>query len=92
MNRASFDSPTDLGHHNSSPSPPILEEDFLMNSSSVNLYDRDFCLWAESTAQLLRDGKFTEIDLENLAAEVEDMSKIDKRAMSSNLRILSAKD
>jgi hypothetical protein len=88
MNSHSFGSAADSVLHNPHPLPPTLEEGVLVGDRSVNLYDRDFCLWTESTAQLLRERKFAEIDLENLAAEVEDMGKIDKRAMASNLRIV----
>jgi len=52
------------------------------------LYESDFCLWAEHMAQLLRDGRFAELDLDNLVEEVEDMSGSQKRALLSNLRIL----
>lgn len=53
-----------------------------------NLYDRDFCLWAQETAKLLREGKLSEIDLEHLIEEVEDMSGSQKRALLSNFRVL----
>jgi len=39
-------------------------------------------------AQLLREGKFAELDLDNLIEEVEDMSGSQKRALLSNLRVL----
>jgi hypothetical protein len=57
-------------------------------TQTFNLYDRDFCLWAEETAKLLREGKLSEIDLEHLIEEVEDMSGSQKRALLSNLRVL----
>jgi predicted DNA-binding ribbon-helix-helix protein len=52
------------------------------------LYEQDFCLWAEQVAQLLRSGHFSEIDLENLIDEVQDMSRSQKRALLSNLRVI----
>jgi hypothetical protein len=52
------------------------------------LYESDFCLWAEHMAQLLRQGKFAQLDLDNLIEEVEDMSGSQKRALLSNLRVL----
>ena len=52
------------------------------------LYESDFCLWAEHMAQLLRQGKFAQLDLNNLIEEVEDMSGSQKRALLSNLRVL----
>jgi hypothetical protein len=52
------------------------------------LYEQDFCQWAEQMAQLLREGNFAELDLDNLIEEVEDMSSSQKRALLSNLRVL----
>jgi Domain of unknown function DUF29 len=54
----------------------------------VSLYDQDFCLWAEQTAQLLRTGQYSAIELENLIDEVEDMSRSEKRALLSNARVV----
>jgi len=51
-------------------------------------YDEDFCRWAEAQASLLRAGRFDALDIENLAEEVEDMAKRDRRAVESNLRIV----
>lgn len=52
------------------------------------LYQEDFLAWIEETAQLLRQGKFDELDIENLIEEVEDLGKRDKRELESNLFIL----
>jgi Domain of unknown function DUF29 len=54
----------------------------------VGLYDQDFCLWAEQTAQLLRTGQYGAIELEHLIDEVEDMSRSEKRALLSNARVV----
>ncbi|MBE9077883.1 DUF29 domain-containing protein [Romeria aff. gracilis LEGE 07310] len=54
----------------------------------AELYERDFCQWAEQTAQQLRDGNFSDLDLANLIEEMEDMSRSQKRALLSNLRVL----
>lgn len=51
-------------------------------------YDEDFCLWAEAQATLLRAGRLSALDIENLAEEVEDMSKSVKQAAESNLIVL----
>lgn len=58
------------------------------NSAGFSLYDQDFCVWAEQTAQLLRRGKFSEIDLESLIDEVEEMSRSEKRVLLGYLRVL----
>lgn len=52
------------------------------------LYHQDFCLWAEQTAQLLQSGRYSEIDLDNLIDEVEDMSRSEKRTLLSNARVV----
>jgi hypothetical protein len=57
-------------------------------TKTSSLYNRDFCAWAEETALLLTAGKLSEIDLENLIDEVEDMSRNEKRALLSNLRVI----
>lgn len=53
-----------------------------------SLYDQDFMLWIENTVQLLKTHRLTELDLENLIDEVEDMGRNQKHALESNLTIL----
>jgi len=53
-----------------------------------SLYERDFCLWLEQQAALLRDGRFDELDLANLIEEIEAMARKDKKAIKSNLVVL----
>ncbi len=42
--------------------------------TAKNLYDADFYAWAHDQAELLRDKRFDELDLENLIEEVEDLA------------------
>lgn len=51
-------------------------------------YDTDFCAWASYNAQLLREGKFSELDIEHIAEELESMGKNNKRELISCLKIL----
>jgi hypothetical protein len=53
-----------------------------------SLYDQDFLLWIETTAHLLKEQRFTEIDLENLIEEVESMGRSNKSALRSNLVVV----
>ncbi|MCL1467794.1 DUF29 domain-containing protein [Argonema galeatum] len=53
-----------------------------------SLYDRDFYLWIQATAQQLKEGKFNEIDTPNLIEEIENMGKSEKREMKSRLIVL----
>lgn len=56
--------------------------------SSIPLYEQDHYNWLEKTAKLLRDGKLAELDRLNLAEEIEDMGRSEKRAVESNLEIV----
>jgi hypothetical protein len=51
-------------------------------------YERDFYLWLERQAELLREGRFSELDVANLLEELESMGRKDKRAIKSNLAIV----
>jgi hypothetical protein len=52
------------------------------------LYEEDFYVWAGSQAQLLRDRRFDELDLENLIEEVEDLGGTLKRSVRSRARTI----
>ncbi|MGK7896063.1 MAG: DUF29 domain-containing protein [Xenococcus sp. (in: cyanobacteria)] len=52
------------------------------------LYDKDFCLWIETTANLLKEGRFSQLDIENLVEEIETMGRSEKNALESNLIIV----
>ncbi|GAB4298376.1 MAG: DUF29 domain-containing protein [Oscillatoriaceae cyanobacterium] len=52
------------------------------------LYDTDYYLWLQHNLELIRLGKFSEVDWTHLLEEIEDMGKSEKRAITSNLRIL----
>ncbi|WP_420489974.1 DUF29 domain-containing protein [Microcystis aeruginosa] len=59
-----------------------------MLSTAKKLYDTDFNLWVEETANLLKEGKWEYLDLENLIEEIEAMGRSDKKALKSNLEKL----
>lgn len=48
-------------------------------------YDTDFYTWTQAQAALLREGAFNELDLVNLAEEIESLGKSDRRALGSHL-------
>jgi Domain of unknown function DUF29 len=50
-----------------------------------SLYDSDYFLWSEHQAALLRQGKLTLLDIENLAEEIESLGKSDRRALMSQV-------
>lgn len=49
-------------------------------------YDADFYAWTRATANLLRQRRFAEIDVAQLAEELEDMGKRERRALESHIR------
>ena len=51
-------------------------------------YDEDFYAWTQEQARLLRSGRFSEIDVENVAEELESMGRSDKRELDSRLEVL----
>jgi hypothetical protein len=53
-------------------------------------YDRDVILWSQEQAKLLRAGKFSELDIEHLADEIEDVGKSEKRELASRMAVLVA--
>jgi hypothetical protein len=52
------------------------------------LYDQDFVLWTEEQAAALRRAKDSNLplDWENLAEEIESLGKLDRRALTSQIR------
>lgn len=59
--------------------------------TSKNLsYNKDFYAWAINNARLLRAGKLSEIDIENIAEEIESMGKSEKRELINRLAVLLA--
>lgn len=59
-----------------------------ITTATTSLYEQDFYLWLQTNINLLKEGKFAEIDLDNLLEEPESMGRNDKNALKSNLRIL----
>jgi hypothetical protein len=57
-------------------------------STKPTLYDDDFYAWTQEQAALLREGAVQELDLANLAEEIESLGKSDRRALGSHLRNL----
>ena len=53
-----------------------------------SLYERDFCLWIEEQARLLRQGILDRLDVVNLVEEIEDLGIGAKKAVKSNLVVV----
>src|SRR5215831_7161483 len=50
-----------------------------------SLYDADFVDWTAHMAELLRAGRFDELDIEHLAEEIEDLGKRDRKEVRCHL-------
>ena len=60
-----------------------------MGTTTKTLYDTDFVEWTARTAELVRSGRVSEVDLEHVAEEIEDLGKRDRASVESLLfRIL----
>jgi len=57
-----------------------------MEATTKTLYDTDFVEWIEHTATLLRQGRFDELDLENVAEEIECLGRNERVAVKVQLR------
>lgn len=53
-------------------------------------YETDFYAWTIHNAQLLREGKLSEVDVLHVAEEIESMGKSEKRELIHRLAILMA--
>lgn len=52
------------------------------------LYDTDLYAWANANAELLRQGKYQQIDVGHLIEEIEDMGKSERRSIASHFKNL----
>lgn len=53
-------------------------------------YDGDIVAWASEQARLLRAGLFSQLDIEHVIEEIEDVGKSEKRELASRLAVLLA--
>ena len=52
-------------------------------------YDEDFFAWTEEQARLLRAGEFSQLDIANVAEEMEDMGRSIRRELRNRLSVLT---
>jgi hypothetical protein len=57
-------------------------------TKNSNLYDEDYCLWLETTAKLLQERRFEELDIDNLVEEIQGLAKSDRRELRNRLTVL----
>jgi hypothetical protein len=53
-------------------------------------YETDVVAWAEEQVALLRAGRLSELDIEHIAEEIEDVGKGERRELASRVSVLLA--
>jgi hypothetical protein len=56
----------------------------------MQTYDKDVNAWAQEQARLLRAGRFDLLDVEHVAAEIEDVGKSEQRELANRMAVLLA--
>ncbi len=56
----------------------------------ASLYDRDYYTWTLEQARALRERRTSDLDWANLAEEVEDLGKSERRELQNRLEVLLA--
>ena len=51
-------------------------------------YHQDYYGWTQEQANLIKAGKFSDLDIENLIEEIEDMGKTERREVTSRMTIV----
>lgn len=59
-------------------------------AASATLYDTDETAWLDQTAELVRDRRLAEVDLDTLAEYLTDMARRDRREVGSRLALILA--
>ena len=60
----------------------------LKTPQSHSLYEQDFYQWTQQMATVLRNGHFDQLDIENIAEEIESLGRSDRRELKSRLTVL----
>lgn len=55
-----------------------------------SLYQRDFHLWTQENARLIREGRLQELDYEHLLEELDSMGSSERGQLKNRLRVLLA--
>ncbi|HPF58810.1 MAG TPA: DUF29 domain-containing protein [Candidatus Competibacteraceae bacterium] len=61
-----------------------------MSTVVTGLYDQDFYAWAMKNAELIRQGRFAETDLEHITEELESMGRSEWYELVDRLAVLLA--
>ena len=59
-------------------------------STPLHSYNGDIVAWANEQARLLREGQFSQLDIEHIAEEIEDVGKSEQRELENRMAVLLA--
>ena len=59
-----------------------------MANSPSDLYERDYYAWLQDQVRALRERRIEEVDWENLAEEIDGLSRSEKRGIKSHMAVL----
>jgi sugar-specific transcriptional regulator TrmB len=57
-------------------------------TNPLTLYEQDYYLWLGKTVQLLKEGNYSAIDIENLIEEIDDIRKNEQETIQRSLRTI----
>lgn len=60
-----------------------------ITNSPSDLYERDYYAWLQDQVRALRERRIEDVDWENVAEEIEDLGKSERRAIESQLARLT---
>jgi hypothetical protein len=61
-----------------------------MTRVDTHLYDKDFYAWLIKSAELLKQRKFDELDIEHIVEEIESMGRSEKKQLMTRISLLIA--
>ncbi len=59
------------------------------NLRKSSLYDKDFHRWTNEQANLLRQGRFTDLDVDNIVEEIETLGRSEQQELESAYRLIA---
>jgi hypothetical protein len=51
-------------------------------------YEKDIVAWAQEQARLLRSGRLSELDVQHIAEEIDDVGKSEQRGLANRMAVL----
>ena len=63
---------------------------FYVTDKSSELYELDFYAWTQQQATLLREKKWSDLDIQNLVEEIESLGRQERRELKNRLTVLLA--